>query len=884
MTRKGWVGNALGVWVEWVYRHAWLVVVAGILAAVLALFYTARNLGVNTDTGDMFPQTLPWRSGYLDYKQAFPVFTDTLLVVVDAPTPDLADQSAAQIAARIESDSELAHWVYRPGAGRHFERNGLLYLSVEELEQVTNELALMQPFLAKLERDASLEALFDITALAVEAAADGQRVDIARLMDQLSNAIGAALSGQFYSVSWQGLMLDSAARPGQSRHVVIVKPRVDFKELFPARRAIERIRAIAIETGLDKSRGIRVRITGDLALSHEELKSVSQGMARTGVLALMGVGIVLFLGLRSLRLVGVCLVTLLAGLCYTSAFAAFAVGHLNLISVAFAVLYIGLGLDYAIHFCLRYQELLRSGISQVDSLRQTASDVGASLAVCALTTGAGFFAFVPTDFVGVSELGVISGTGIFISLFSNLTILPALLALTRLKSGAPIRLSRFSVPDTVALRLARWRRGILCVAAVLAVGCLVSLSGVRFDRNPLNVRALDAESVVTLKELAADSGTSLWSLVALAEDSAQAAELAARLEALDTVEATRSLNDYIPKDQDEKLNLVEELALVLGFDPAPPSSEPSPSTTELITASESLRLALGRFSAVAPGDSQVGSARRLADALQSLETQLVTAQAQQTLDRLNRSVLETLPAQLRRLRASMQADRVTLDTFPADLTRRWVSADGQFRVEVTPKEDLDDPAALARFVSDVRSIAPGATDSAVLNLESGNTVARAFRQAMIVAFVVVLLVLWSMFRRLRDPLVVLAPLLLALGLTTATMVVIGLPFNYANIITLPLLLGIGVDSGIHMVHRSHVTKVDNVQLLRTSTTRAVVTSTLTMTCSFGNLAFSPHRGTASMGIVLTMGMLYVLVCTLVLVPALLATFAGTSKMPRGTRP
>jgi predicted RND superfamily exporter protein len=304
---------------------------------------------------------------------------------------------------------------------------------------------------------------------------------------------------------------------------------------------------------------------------------------------------------------------------------------------------------------------------------------------------------------------------------------------------------------------------------------------------------------------------------------------------------------------------------------------------ELIAASERLRLALGQFSAVAPDDSQARSAQRLADALRSLEGELRIGEAQQTLDRLDRSVLETLPAQLRRLRESLQADVVTLDTFPADLTRRWVSTDGAYRVEVTPKENLDDPAALARFVSDVQSVAPEATDSAVLNLESGNTVARAFRQAMIVAFVVVLLVLWFMFRRLSDPLVVIAPLLLALGLTAATMVLIGLPFNYANIITLPLLLGIGVDSGIHMVHRSHVTRVDNVQLLRTSTTRAVVTSTLTMTCSFGNLAFSPHRGTASMGIVLTMGMLYVLVCTLALVPALLATVGNRSTMHGGTQ-
>ena len=877
------IGNALGLWVEWVQRHAWQVVVIGVLSALLAIAYAARNLGVNTDPSAMFPDTLPWRSVYLDYKRAFPVHSNTLLVVVDAQTPDLAEQAAGRLADAIESEVGLTEWVYRPGGDEHFVRNGLLYLSTDELQGITDDLALMQPFLARLEQDTSLAGLFDIMSLAVDAAADGQSVDLTRLFDQLSEAIDAALAGRFYSVSWQGLMLEQADLFAQSQRVVFVKLIVDYSDLFPAGDAIEGIRAIADELGLDEAHGVRVRLTGSLALSHEEMQAVSQGMAATGLLALLGVGLVLMLGLRSLRLVFACFVTLLVGLSWTSAFAAFAVGQLNLISIAFAVLYIGLGLDYAIHFCLRYQELVTAGETPSAAMRQTAMDVGASLAMCALTTGAGFLAFVPTDFRGVSELGIISGTGIFIGLIANLSILPALLCLVARRPGRRRVMSRLNIPAALPSFLSRARPGILSIAAVLAVVCLLSLNWVRFDRNPLNVRAADAESVVTLQELVAKSGESPWTLVALADSLSEATELAETLADLDTVRNTRTLADFIPKDQEEKLDLVEQLSIVLGFDPIPPEQYTSTSMEAELASIVQLRTAVAAFVTARPGGDGAQSAQRLLDALMNLETRLRGPDGAQVMKRVELSILETLPAQLERLRLSLDADFVTVDSLPESLTRRWVSEAGQHRVEITPRGDMDDPAALARFVEQVRSVAPNATESAALNYESGNTVARAFRQAMVVAFIVVSLVLVLMFRGVRYPLVVLTPLLLALGLTTATMVVLGLAFNYANIITLPLLLGIGVDSGIHMVHRARAVASKHVQLLHTSTTRAIITSTLAMICSFGNLAFSPHRGTASMGTVLTMGMLYILLCALVLVPALLANSSRMPATPGGKR-
>ncbi|MBT6116506.1 MAG: MMPL family transporter, partial [Rhodospirillaceae bacterium] len=212
---------------------------------------------------------------------------------------------------------------------------------------------------------------------------------------------------------------------------------------------------------------------------------------------------------------------------------------------------------------------------------------------------------------------------------------------------------------------------------------------------------------------------------------------------------------------------------------------------------------------------------------------------------------------------------------PLSLLRRYVAENGLSRVEVEPAEDIMDPGALRRFVGAVRTVAPDATGSPVLLLEAGDAVTGAMRQATVTALVVIALLLVVLLRSLRDTLLVLAPLLLAGALTGAASVLFSLPFNYANVIVLPLLLGLGVASGIHLVFRARDEGMGR-PLLSTSTPRAVVFSALTTMASFGSLVVSSHKGTASMGELLTVAIGFTLLSTLVVLPALLAAFGRPS--------
>ncbi len=848
------LAGLLQAWVAGVQRHAVAVLLLTLVATGAVLPYIAANLGIDTNTANMMSERLGWRQDYESYTDVFPHYTDALIIVIDGETPELARRAGRQLAAAMRREMGDLEWVYDPAGSDFFERHGLLYLDSSELEDLGDQLASFQPFLGNISQHTGLKGFLSLLNKALEAKARGEDIAIEAVLTEVARVLAEQLDGRPAVLSWQGLMDEGVEKGADRRHILILKPRLDYSELLPAGPVLVEIRALAAALDLDPEYGVRVRITGDTALAHEEMHSVSRGASLAGLLALVMVSAVLFIGLRSPKLVVVSLLSLVTGLIWTAAFAAFAVGDLNLISVAFAVLYIGLGIDYAIHFCLRYRELIHSGRGHDEALQATIGDVGVSLVVCALTTGIGFYAFVPTDFSGISNLGLISGTGMFISLFASLTLLPALLSLSPLNTPSTL----LSEGGNTRPAYPHGKR-IILGAVVVGLVALALMPTMTFDHNPLNLRDPAAESVRSYRDLLADTGRSPWSMVVLAK-AGEVESLKGRLQALPEVENTRSLRDFIPSGQDEKLELLADMELLLGDTGA--VGDAHGAAIDIPGIRNEIRRLLEQV-------SDISGNERLDRGLRSLLPRLDGADGEVLIASLQRGLLLGLEEQLRSLRLGLAAEAVTRADLPAELVARWQSAEGLHRIEVFPTADLDDNEALKDFVQAVQRVAPRATDRPVVYLESSRVAVDAFRQALITALVLIAVLLALLLRHWSDILRVLGPLVLAGVVTVALMVLLGIPFNFANVIALPLLLGIGVDNGIHMVHRSYSGHSGGGNLLRTSTARAVVVSTLTTLCSFGNLAFATHPGMASMGQVLTIGMFTVLVCTLLLVPALL---------------
>lgn len=860
------LSSALVWWVGVVSRHAWVAILLCVATAAWSVYYAANNLGISTDTANMISPDLAWRKNHNAYKAAFPSDVDNLIIVIDGNTPEIASRASRILAELLREESAIVDSVRQPGGGEFFESHALLYLDANELQDLSERLTEVQPFIGTLARDPSIAGISTLLREIVDARETGVSLDLVPVLRAISEAAEASLEARFFEVSWQELLLDRASRPDERRRFVVVRPLQDLTTMFPAKAAIERIRELIETNGLTAEQGLRVRITGAVAMEHEELETVVRGAKLAGLLALVMVTIVLLVGLGSLRLVVASIVTLLVGLSVTAAFAAAAVGHLNLISVAFAVLYIGLGVDYAIHYCLRYRELVNQGRNQVEAICESAGDVGGSLTLCAVTTGIGFYAFVPTDFLGVSELGLISGTGMFISLAASLTVLPAMLTLMPLpRTSASPRAMSDVWRQLIMLPYAH-RRSVLVGAVVLAVVAVGLAPMAWFDGNPVNLRNPKAESAATFRELLADADPSPWPVIVIAKDSEEARRLAHELDALDSVTATRTLGDFIPSEQDEKLAQIEELDLILALDTAESDSLPQYTEAQRLQTLASLIETLRKLD---DDPEAKAESARLVHALAAISTTSPSERGAR-LERFERGLVNGLVEQLRLLQMSLLAEPIDAANLPGDLVGRWVTTNGEQRLEAYSDANLGDWDALNSFLEAVRGIVPNGTGSSVAYVEASKAVVGAFKEAFILAFSLIATIVWLLLRRLRYVFDVLAPLLLTAVVTVAIMVVIGMPFNFANVIALPLLLGIGVDNGIHMVYRMRSAPPATGNLLETSTARGVVISGLTTICGFGNLAFSPHPGTASMGIVLSIGIGITLLSTLVLTPALLA--------------
>ncbi len=865
----GRLGALAARWVALVGRRSG-VVIALYLTATLALgLYAAATLGINSSEMEIFSSELPVMAERAAYLEAFPELRDPVVVVVDAATPDLASDSARRLAARLRAEPALFPSVFEPEGGPFFERHGLLFLDTDALYDLGDRLAQAQPVLAELSRDQSVAGFFRLLTRANQGDGLGAgEAVLADVFDATADAVDGALAGRGTPLSWQTLLegRDSDA-PGEGHHrLLLVRVAVDFARVRPAEAALQALDGALAELGLDAHPNVRVRATGTFPLAYEEARHIGEQATWAGLASLVLVTGILLLGLGAARLVLCSVAALLAGLVWTAAVAAAAIGHLHLISAAFGVLFIGLSIDFAIHLCVAFGEGRRTDASAAQAFDTAARRIGGALVVCAVTTAVAFFAFVPTDFTGVGELGVIGGTGMFVGLVTNFTLLPALVL--RYAADARPRPGR-ALPVWATALLAvpvRHAGAVLVAALLLAALALWRLPALDFDTNPIRVRDPAASSVQAFSDILAQGDAYPWNLSAIADDPGAARRLAATLEALPEVRHAHTLDDFVPADQETKLEILRDTAFLvrpsLVAEPDVTRTSPADAQTALVALLPALRARVGASGEVAD------AAARLRDSLETLRERLRDDfAAAATLDAVRSALFDSLPGRLRQLRVGLEPNPVDLAALPDALTRRMVSLDSRVRVEAFPARDLNDPGALDTYVAAVRGAAPGAYGEGLFIVETGAVVLRSLVQALAWAGAVLLLLLAFVWRNVWDTALVALPLLLATLLTVAGAGLFGIPFNFANVIVVPLLLGMGIDSGIHMVHRVRAGALPAGNLLQTGTTRAVLLSALTTTASFGTLGVSSHLGIASLGQLLTLGMAMVLFCNLVVLPA-----------------
>jgi hopanoid biosynthesis associated RND transporter like protein HpnN len=852
--------------VDFSRRHAWPVLCGGVLLGIFAGWVASTRLGVSTDTDLLFKPTLPWRQHAVAMNQDFPQFRDLIVAVIDARIPEEADATADELAAQLSSDKVHFLTVRRPDSNPFLQKEGLLFLQPKQLSGLMDETIDAQPFLGQLVADPSARGLFSALSLLGMGVTQGD-ADLSPYLGSIKGfhqAMADALNGHPKPLSWQTLLGGGLSELAGPYHFVLVQAKQDFGALEPGGAATQAMRDVIAKLPFVQSGDARVRITGQVALADEEFATVAQGAVEGLIGSLVLITLWLFLAVRSWRLILPILMTLVLGLMLTVLFAAVAIGTLNLVSVGFGVLFVGIAVDFAIQFSVRYREFRFETGDPSAAMSATARRVGVQILIAALATAAGFLAFVPTAFSGVAELGLIAGAGMIMAFICTLGFLPAAITVFRPRGEAGE--VGFAFAARIDPVIVRRRRAILVAFGVLAVVAIAVSPGLQFDSDPLDTKNPNTEAMRTLRDLINNPLTNPYTIDVLAPNAQAAATVSDKLEPVPTVSGVISINSFVPGDQAQKLAVIADANTILA-----PTLEPH-GTAAPVTADEIRMAAKAALAQIDPALAKLPKGHPLgliADDLRRMQTA-----PDDLLMAANAALTRFLPMQLAHLRLALNAEPITLSSIPPDFARDWVLPDGEARVQVNPKPEAQTPSGLRTFVKQVTAVAPNAGGSAVTIVATADTIVGAFRQAAIYAVIAIAVILLGLLRRVLDAALVMAPLLMSALLTLLIAVVLPLPLNFANIIALPLLLGVGVSFNIYFVMNW---RAGQHHPLGSATARAILFSALTTGTAFGSLALSAHPGTSSMGKLLLISLGCTLLASLVFIPALLASLTPAAQ-------
>ncbi|WP_298216022.1 MMPL family transporter [Acidocella sp.] len=846
-------------------RHAVGFVLAFIVVAAAGLAYTARHLSIDTDTDHLFADTLPWRQAQIAESRNFPQFNNLIVAVVRAPTPEEAAETAAALNAALNADSAHFYSSSYPAGNPFYQDEGLLLLPPADLASLLNQIVAAQPFLGQLAAQPSAVGLF--TGLSMIAKGVQAGTDISAYNGALAGVrqnLQDAAAGHPAPLSWQSLIMGNMGEGGTE--FVLAHPKLRQGTLQPGGAATAALMRIAATLPDVKAGRAKVDYTGQIPLSDEQFASLTDGLVLGTIISIAFIALWLYLALRSWRLILPILLTLVMGLALTMTYAALAVKVINLISVAFAILFIGLAVDFAIQYCVRLRAVRLQMPDLGDALEETAREAGGQIALAATATACGFLAFVPTAFIGVAELGEIAGVGMFIAFFCTITFLPALLRLFKPRpESASVSLPGGAAADRF---LHRHRRAVLSLFALLALAGLACTITLNFDANPLDTKDPKTESMRTLRSLLNDPRNNPFYAEALAPNLEAARETAHKLGALPQVAQAISGATFVPEDQDQKLAMLAQAQTILA--PTLLAAANPPQTP--VTAAE-IRDAMAKTIAdiqdaagKLPKDSELLKIAGVLRDLQSEDDAHVMA--------MNGAITRFLPMELERLAHSLQAQPITEASLPPSVKADWFLPDGRVRVQAFPTAAAQTTKGMREFADAVRKVVPDAGGPAISTIATAGTILTSFREAASLAFVAIAVILLLVFRNVRDSLLVLATLTLSALLTAVFTKLAGIAINYANIIALPLLLGVGVSFNVYFVMNFRA----GVRVfLASPTARAVLFSALTTATAFGTLAASADRGTASMGDLLFLSLGAVLISTFVFLPALLHSLGNARK-------
>jgi hopanoid biosynthesis associated RND transporter like protein HpnN len=862
-----------------------LILALALLFSALSVIYTKKNMEFQTGRDELMPKNAPFQMDYQAYRREFGD-QEEIVAVIESDDAEKSTRAADALYQRLNRETGLFRDVFYPGGLPFFRRNGLLFMPVEDLQRLRHTLTMAAPVLKNLAASPSVQTLFtSLTGQIDDYLASGNLASLESLTFMLTtldkgfkafNGTGSAMTMDSF-LKGGGDGTPSALENAGKQQVITMRPIKNEGSFLASEKPIKAARAALAEIlKRPEFKGVTAGLTGVPVLEYEEMATSQRDIGIATILSLSLTVILLLFAFRGLLNVVSAMVSLIVGICLSFGFATATVGHLNILSMVFAIMLIGLGIEYGIQVVLRYQEEVRGGSSGLTAIETSLGANIRSIVMAAATVALAFATFAFTDFKGIAELGIIAAGGVVICVIATFTVLPAMLIL--MERFRKPQSSSISPPADLAEKpffraLFSNPRTVVTATLLLSLACLYPTLTMRFDYNLLNLQAKGLQSVEYAYKLMRSKENSGYFAVVIARNEDEAKQLADRLEKLPSVDHVVSLPALVPDHQQAKLAELAAIRQVMA-EVKPMPYEENLRVMELPRVFETFRDQVGKLKTAlearkAPEAKPVGAFLATLDGFFATLEKEKDKNALGMLREFQGGMFAELPAKLAMMKESLDASPVVEADVPAELKQRFVGKSGVLLLQVAPKKEVFERKPLQEFVTEVRSIVPHATGEPIMVYESLTILRDAYLKAFVYAFFGIAVILLVNFKSIRFAVMGAMPLAAGLLMMVGGMRLAGISFNSANVIVLPLLLGVGIDSAIYIINRYRQGNETPAQVATRSAGIGVFLNALTILFSFGALMVAHHQGVFSIGAVMSLGMVASVAVFLVFLPALL---------------
>ncbi|GJL77103.1 MAG: transporter [Nitrospinaceae bacterium] len=873
------------------YTHSFSVILVSLVVAGASLWVTLERLTFKTGRGDLVAKNLPYVERHEKFRDEFQDF-DGMIVVVEGEEPEQKKNFVEALADKIKSHPAVFSDVFYKVDTAYFKDKALLFLSQQDLVDLVGKIEEHKQFLDDVNASPGLNQLLrsinsEISSGMVDTLMSGfigtddeqkdETAGLSLLTALLKQMVAHLKEGAFYRSPWSSFFAgeqDSLKEEGylvsgeNDLMFILVTPREDETVFTGYRESIEFARKLVNET-LENHPQIRVGITGEDVIASDEMITTQVDVKKATLMALIGVSLLFIVAFRGIVKPLMAVFCLVVAIGWSMGFTTLTVGHLNILSVVFTTILIGLGIDFGIHILERYKEERQAGRDIPSSLQITVEGTGRGNFAGAITTAMAFGAMTLTDFIGISELGWIAAWGILFCMIAMILLLPALLAVEE-----KWRKTEYDRP-THPVENKQWMKNlydhyyiIIFISFFLVGLSALSLRDLAFDYNLLKLQAKNTEAVEYEIKILESAKRSAWSAAMIADTIEEAQKKLTAVKALPTVGEAESILSLIPKNQQEKIDFIQNASPVFA-DLQVDEAEPAFFLKSLVRTMKKIQFKIrSKEEDGKPADAVQEAGLWVKNFMDQLST-VEPKTAQKRLKHFSEKLFADYRTKIADLRNSANPSPVKIKELPQEMQERFISNKGRFLISIFPNVDIWDLEQREQFLSQLRQVDPDVVGNAVHMFESSRLMKDGYVHGGIYAMAAIIVFVLLSFRNLKTTLFIFLPVIVGSFWTIGIMDLLEVQFNLANLVILPLILGIGVVNGIHIIHRFREEEDKSVPVLSKSTGQAVILSSLTTMVGFGSMMVADHQGIFSLGLVLTLGVGSCLVASITIVPAFL---------------